>query len=98
MSLLTYNDVRPWARAIKDRTQQRTMPPWFIEKDVGAIGAVICKDDNIWNSDCFVPGQPFQDERALVFHAGCQKYAGAHGDRFGGAVHPETEEDVGCGM
>ena len=35
MSLLTYNEVRPWARAIKDRTQQRTMPPWFIEKDVG---------------------------------------------------------------
>ena len=35
MSLITYNDVRPWARAIKDRTIRRTMPPWFIEKDVG---------------------------------------------------------------
>ena len=35
MSLIPYNDVRPWARAIKDRTTRRTMPPWFIEKDVG---------------------------------------------------------------
>ena len=35
MSLLTYNDVRPWARAIRDRTSSRTMPPWFIEKNVG---------------------------------------------------------------
>ena len=35
MSLLTYEDVRPWARAIKQRTSQREMPPWFIEKNVG---------------------------------------------------------------
>ena len=39
MSLLTYEEVRPWARSIKNRTGLRdtpgTMPPWFIEKDVG---------------------------------------------------------------
>src|SRR5713226_3117075 len=39
MSLLTYDDVRPYARAIKTRTalrtQRGTMPPWFIEKDIG---------------------------------------------------------------
>ena len=35
MSLLTYNDVRPWARAIKARTSERTMPPWFIDRNVG---------------------------------------------------------------
>jgi hypothetical protein len=35
MSLLTYEEVRPWARAIKQRTAQREMPPWFIEKNVG---------------------------------------------------------------
>jgi mono/diheme cytochrome c family protein len=35
MSLLTYEDVRPWARAIKQRTSRREMPPWFIEKNVG---------------------------------------------------------------
>src|SRR5437867_628064 len=35
MSLRTYEEVRPWARAIKMRTSQREMPPWFIEKNVG---------------------------------------------------------------
>ena len=39
MSLLTYEETRPWARAIKMRTGLRNkrgaMPPWFIEKDIG---------------------------------------------------------------
>ncbi len=39
MSLLTYEQVRPWAREIKERTMLRhrrgAMPPWFIEKDIG---------------------------------------------------------------
>ena len=35
MSLLTYDEVRPWARAIRDKTAQREMPPWFVERNVG---------------------------------------------------------------
>ena len=39
MSLLTYEDARPWARSMKQRTGLRNkpeaMPPWYIEKDVG---------------------------------------------------------------
>ena len=35
MSLMTYADVRPWARAIKGRTMAREMPPWFIDKNIG---------------------------------------------------------------
>jgi hypothetical protein len=35
MSLLTYDEVRPWASSIKRRTSSREMPPWFIEKNVG---------------------------------------------------------------
>ena len=35
MSLITYEEVRPWARAIKLQTSLREMPPWFIEKNVG---------------------------------------------------------------
>src|SRR5262249_15430137 len=39
MPLLTYEDARPYARAIKTRTGLRTqrgaMPPWYIEKDIG---------------------------------------------------------------
>ena len=35
MSLLTYNDVRPWARAIKEKVALREMPPWYVDKNVG---------------------------------------------------------------
>src|SRR5213595_3626607 len=35
MSLITYQDVRPWARSIKERVSQRQMPPWHIDKTVG---------------------------------------------------------------
>jgi hypothetical protein len=35
MSLLTYEDVRPWARSIKARVTAREMPPWHIDKNVG---------------------------------------------------------------
>ena len=39
MSLLTYEEVRPWARSIKSKTglgpRSGVMPPWFAEKTVG---------------------------------------------------------------
>ena len=35
MSLITYQDVRPWARSIKQRTLVREMPPWFVDKNIG---------------------------------------------------------------
>src|ERR1700678_1575004 len=35
MSLLTFNDARPWARAIKQQVAQRNMPPWYIDRTVG---------------------------------------------------------------
>src|SRR2546428_6107696 len=35
MPLVTYEEVRPWARAIKLQTSRREMPPWFIEKNIG---------------------------------------------------------------
>ncbi len=35
MALLTYQDARPWARSIKQRVVQRTMPPWYIDHHVG---------------------------------------------------------------
>jgi len=35
MSLLTYEEVRPWARSIKQHVVQRDMPPWYIDKNVG---------------------------------------------------------------
>ncbi|HTS47192.1 MAG TPA: cytochrome c [Bryobacteraceae bacterium] len=35
MSLITYNDARPWARSIKERVAMRQMPPWHIDRSVG---------------------------------------------------------------
>jgi hypothetical protein len=39
MSLSTYEEVRPWARAIKQRTgigpKAGVMPPWYVEKNIG---------------------------------------------------------------
>jgi len=35
MSLLTYNDARPWARSIKTKVALRQMPPWHIDRNVG---------------------------------------------------------------
>src|SRR5579862_7067267 len=35
MSLLTYKDARPWAKAIRQKVAAREMPPWFIDKNVG---------------------------------------------------------------
>jgi mono/diheme cytochrome c family protein len=35
MSFLTYQDVRPWSKAIKAKVVKREMPPWFIDRNVG---------------------------------------------------------------
>jgi hypothetical protein len=35
MSLLTFNDVRPWARAIRTKVVARQMPPWFADRSHG---------------------------------------------------------------
>jgi hypothetical protein len=35
MSLLTYEDARPWARSIRTQTAKRAMPPWYIDRNVG---------------------------------------------------------------
>ena len=35
MSLLSYDDVRPWARAIKSKVVSREMPPWGADPEQG---------------------------------------------------------------
>jgi mono/diheme cytochrome c family protein len=35
MSLITFQEARPWARSIKERVSQRQMPPWHIDRSVG---------------------------------------------------------------
>ena len=36
MSLITYNDARPWARAVKAKVLAREMPPWGADSSVRA--------------------------------------------------------------
>ena len=35
MSLMTYEEVRPWARSIKNRVESRVMPPWHLDRRIG---------------------------------------------------------------
>ncbi len=35
MSLMSYQEVRPWARSIKTRVASREMPPWHVDKTIG---------------------------------------------------------------
>jgi mono/diheme cytochrome c family protein len=37
MSLVTYQDARPWARAIRDRVASGVMPPWHAEAPPGTF-------------------------------------------------------------
>ena len=38
MSLLTYEETRPWARSIRDKVVTRSMPPWYIDRNIGVQG------------------------------------------------------------
>ena len=35
MSLVKYEEIRPWARSIRTRVASRQMPPWHVDKTVG---------------------------------------------------------------
>jgi hypothetical protein len=35
MSLITFEETRPWARSIKERVSTHQMPPWHIDRGVG---------------------------------------------------------------
>jgi hypothetical protein len=37
MSLITYDDARPWARAVKQKVVAREMPPWGADPHVGTF-------------------------------------------------------------
>ncbi|SVD90822.1 uncharacterized protein METZ01_LOCUS443676, partial [marine metagenome] len=38
MSLMSYQETRPWARSIKNKVEVREMPPWHIDHKVGVQG------------------------------------------------------------
>ncbi|MCL4797839.1 MAG: thiol-disulfide isomerase [Bryobacteraceae bacterium] len=66
MPFLTYNQVRPWARAIRESVKLRRMPPWFAERasvrfenDPTLTPEEIARID-AWASAGAPPGDPAQ--------------------------------------
>ena len=53
MSLLSYQEARPWAKAIKAKVTAREMPPWFADPRYGKLE----------NDKSLVAGRHRQDER-----------------------------------
>jgi hypothetical protein len=66
MSLITYAEVRPWARAIRARVLKREMPPWHLDKTTGIRkykNDISLSDDQIaaivlWVDNGAVEGNP----------------------------------------
>ncbi len=57
MSLLSYRDARPWARAIKAKVVAREMPPWFADRRFGEFSNDISlSDDEIETIVAWVDG------------------------------------------
>ena len=48
MSLMTYEEARPWARSIKNKVVAREMPPWHIDPKVGVLSF---RDDRSLSDD-----------------------------------------------
>jgi hypothetical protein len=76
MSLTTYEEVRPWARSIKDRVVRREMPPWHLDKTVGIQkfkDDISLTDEQIatiasWVDGGAVMGEPRDMPAPLTFH------------------------------
>ena len=34
MSLLTYQETRPWAKSIREKVFKKDMPPWFVKSEM----------------------------------------------------------------
>jgi len=49
MPLVSYEDVRPWARSIRVRVSKREMPPWHVDRNAGTVHKF--KDDPSLSDD-----------------------------------------------
>src|SRR5579884_3349530 len=77
MSLVTYEETRPYAKAIKAKVAAREMPPWFIDKNVGVqsfSNDVSLTDEEIatiskWVDDGAAQGNPADMPKPRHFEA-----------------------------
>ncbi len=76
MSFLSYKDVRPWAKAIRDAVQVKKMPPWFADPHFGKFEnerALMPKDAETlvaWANGGAKEGNPKDAPAAKVFTDG----------------------------
>lgn len=83
MSLVTYADVRPWTRSVRQRVSLREMPPWYIEKHVGIqkfkedISLTDEEIDTIvrWADNGAPQGNPADMPPARTFDEGAARFA-----------------------
>ena len=65
MSLITYEDARPWARAIRQKVQSRQMPPWGADPTIGTFSNdVSLKQSDIATIVAWVDGGAAEGSRA----------------------------------
>ena len=76
MSLLSYSDARPWAKAIKNATASRKMPPWFAEVGHFANDRTLSDADiktlSAWADDGAVEGDAKDKPAPRTFQDGWQ--------------------------
>ena len=41
MTFLSYEDVRPWAKIIREKVRSREMPPWGADRKTAAAAAMV---------------------------------------------------------
>jgi hypothetical protein len=76
MPLLSYNDARPWAKAIKSAVASRKMPPWFAEAGHFANDRTLSDADiktlSVWADDGAIEGDARDKPAARTFQDGWQ--------------------------
>lgn len=97
MSLMTYEDVRPWAKSIKEAVASRAMPPWDANPEIGhwANDASLSQEEIAtvvaWVDQGARPGDPADLPEPKTF--------GVEGWRLGEpdmVLRPETPYKVGA--
>jgi hypothetical protein len=84
MSLVTYEEVRPWARSIQLRVASRDMPPWHLDKTVGIRqykNDRSLSDDEIaavvrWAESGAPQGNPADMPKPLTFRSEAEWFTG----------------------
>src|SRR5271166_2010519 len=76
MSLITYDESRPWAKAIKQAVATKKMPPWFADPHYGKFSndrTMSQADTNVlinWADNGAVAGDPKDAPKPIAWYEG----------------------------